>query len=139
MGQGKMAKHQASFERVLVISGETRHRKTLAAAVEQAGWIPSACATADEAKLFLAGERYAAVLCEDVLPDGDFRSVIVQVRRLAGATPVIVVSRRDDWDSCMIALAAGAADYVAFPPNPGEVERSLAAVAKFSPEFANVA
>lgn len=134
-----MANQQGTSARVLIVSGEGHHRETLAAAVQHGGWKPTLCARVDAAEMLLTSWCYAAVLCEDVLPDGDFTSVIAQVRRLAGETPVIVVSRRDDWESCMIALAAGAADYVAFPPNPGEVERSLAAVAKSSPAFASAA
>jgi DNA-binding NtrC family response regulator len=110
---------------VLIVSGEGTHRDTLAFVISGCGLSPKTSSTVDGARDLLARGTYAVVLCEDTLPDGDFRSVLAQVDRHAGRTPVIVVSRRADWDSYMVALAGGATDYVAFPPYPGEVEQSL--------------
>jgi DNA-binding NtrC family response regulator len=110
---------------VLIVSGEGAHRDTLASVISDCGLLPKTSSTADGARELLARGNYAVVLCEDTLPDGDFRSVLDQVESQAGRIPVIVVSRRADWDSYMIALAGGATDYVAFPPYPGELERSL--------------
>ncbi len=110
---------------VLIISGEGSHRDTLASMVSNCGLFPKTSATIDAARDLLVRGKYAAVVCEDTLPDGDFRLVMTHVERHAGRLPVIVVSRRADWESYMVALAGGATDYVAFPPYPGEIERSL--------------
>jgi DNA-binding NtrC family response regulator len=110
---------------VLVVSGDSSHRETLAAAIEGCGLEARLCATTDEAWGPLVRDEFRAVLSEDTLPDGDFTSVICAVKLLRLNTPVIVVSRRDDWKSCMAALARGATDYLAYPPNAGEVEQSL--------------
>jgi DNA-binding NtrC family response regulator len=75
--------------------------------------------------VLIAHQQFRVVLCEDLLPDGDFRAVIGETTRNEGKLPVIVVSRRDDWDSYLAAMSAGAFDYVALPPAPGEVERIL--------------
>jgi DNA-binding response OmpR family regulator len=112
---------------VLIVSGESSHGDTMAAGTRYCGLQPVVCATAGDAKNLLARKQFAAVLCEDMLPDGSFRDVIVDTARLANGTPVIVVSRRDDWESYAIALSAGASDYLAFPPYPGEVEQALEA------------
>jgi two-component system, OmpR family, response regulator len=121
-----MARQQKGPARVLIVGGEGRRREVLAAAVQSGGWRPVLCATVDAAEMLLGFWHYGVVLCEDVLPDGDFRSVMALVEHLAPHTPLIVVSRRDDWESYIAALAVGATDYLAFPPYPGEVERSLA-------------
>ena len=50
------------------------------------------------------------------------------IRQMAGferQTPIILVSRIENWDSYLSAIAAGAFDYVDFPPYPGELERIL--------------
>jgi len=134
-----MAKWQGTSERILILSGEDDHRKILANEVRRSGWKASPCASLEEAKLLLAEEHYAAALCDDDLAGDNFVSAIAPIKRLANSTPVIVVSRRDDWDSYMIALAAGAADYLAFPPYPGEVEQSLGKTAKVFGSLAHAA
>ena len=123
---------------VLIVSSNARHREKLVRSVRDSGLEARLCASANEARRLLPTEDYTAVLCDDRLPDGDFTSVISQAQRLPGATPVIVVSRRDDWESYMIALAAGATDYLAFPPYKGEVDRSLARAAELSRSLATV-
>jgi DNA-binding NtrC family response regulator len=44
---------------------------------------------------------------------------------VSNQTPVVAVSRIDNWDSYLLAIAAGAFDCVDFPPYPGELERTL--------------
>jgi DNA-binding response OmpR family regulator len=124
---------------ILIVSGESSHGDTMAAVTQYCGLRPVVCATARGAKDLLAAKQFAAVLCEDTLPDGSFRDVIVDAARLASGTPVIVVSRRDDWESYAIALSAGASDYLAFPPYRGEVEQALERTRNFSREFATAA
>lgn len=134
-----MAKQQGSSARVLIVSGEGHHRETLATAVHRGGWKPTLSATVDGAETLLARGHYDAVLCEDTLPDADFTKVMTLVERFAAGTPLIVVSRRDDWENYIAALAAGAADYLAFPPYPGEVERSLDKAASLNRPLAHAA
>ena len=110
---------------VLIITTEVGHGERLANAVRRCKLTPRQCGTLDQARRILSRERFTAVLCEETSNALDFRAEIVQLERLAHRTPVIAVSRHDDWLSYMRALDAGAADYLAFPPYAGEVERSL--------------
>jgi DNA-binding NtrC family response regulator len=110
---------------VLILSGETEHRERLARAVSGCGLRPVCCGTFAAAKVLIAHQQFRVVLSEDLLPDGDFRAVIGETTRNEGKLPVVVVSRLDDWDCYLAAMSAGAFDYVAFPPNLGEVERIL--------------
>jgi DNA-binding NtrC family response regulator len=121
-----MSKH------VLIVSGESSRRNTLSAVARYCGLQPTLCATVDSVTDLLARKRFAAVLCEDTLPDGSFRDVIADAASLADGTPVIVVSRRDDLESHAIALNAGASDYLAFPPYRSEVEQAVQRVGKLS-------
>jgi DNA-binding response OmpR family regulator len=135
----EMAKQQGSSARVLIVSGEGRHREALATAVQRSGWKPALSATVDGAEILLARGHYDAVLSEDTLPDGNFTKVMTLVERFAAGTPLIVVSRRDEWENYIAALAAGAADYLAFPPYPGEVEQSLDKAARLNRPLAHAA
>lgn len=128
-----MSKH------VLIVSGEPSHRDTLAAVTRYCGLQPTLCATADSAGDLLLQKRFAAVLCEDTLPDGSFRDFIADAARLAAGTPVIVVSRRGDWESYATARTAGANHYLAFPPYRGEVEQALRRVGRLSRDLATAA
>jgi DNA-binding NtrC family response regulator len=110
---------------ILIVSGERDHREKLADHVSQCGLRPICCETIADAQALMVRQRFGAVLSEDSLPDGDSRAVIGEMFRNASKAPVVIVSRRDDWDSYLAAVSTGAFDYVAFPPNPGELERVL--------------
>jgi DNA-binding NtrC family response regulator len=126
-------------QQVLIVSGETRHAETLASAVERCGHTLDRCANTEEANSLLARGRYAAVLCEDTVTGGNILSLLSEIGRAAQPTPVIVVSRKDDWEHYLAALSAGAAGYVAFPPYPGELEQSLEKTANLRITMAAVA
>lgn len=112
---------------VLVVSAEPEHREILAGTISDCGLQPISRGTFADAKDLLAREAFSMVVCEDTLPNGDFRAVIEAARLVKQMPVVIVVSRKDDWASCLVATGAGAFDYVAFPPYPGELERALSA------------
>ena len=70
------------------------------------------------------------LLCEDVLPDGDFRDVLRVVRDSRATVPVILFSRLADWDEYLAAMKLGAHDLLRFPFRRGElqwvIDRTLA-------------
>lgn len=53
--------------------------------------------------------------------------MIGEESRRRGRQPVIVVSSRDDWESYLLAMRAGAFDCLSSSAGTGEVERVLAA------------
>jgi two-component system, OmpR family, response regulator len=134
---GMAASGQASRQ-VLIVSGDARDAQTLASAVRRSGRRLDRSTSLDEARRLLCRERYVAVLCQDTVASGNVSSLVSEIRRAGKSTPVIVVSRKDDWGNYMAALAAGATDYLAFPPYPGEVERSLEGAAKFDASLPDV-
>jgi DNA-binding NtrC family response regulator len=124
---------------VLVVSGKVVHRETIASAVRQCGWMPRVCGSAGEAAEMLRRGSFAAAFSDDTLPDGDFRAIVRDVDRCSLNVPVIVISRRDEWEPYIVALAAGATDYVAFPPYAGEVEQALTRAVQSCESFMSVA
>ena len=109
---------------VLIISHEKSQRDILADSASNHGLRPVCCHTIAAAQAFLDRERFAVVFCADELPDGHFAQLFGHERDYKNL-PVIVVSRRDDWNAYLDAMSAGAFDYVIFPPNSGEIDRSL--------------
>jgi DNA-binding NtrC family response regulator len=110
---------------ILIISGEREHLTQLADSVSKVGLFPVCCATVADVRALVSNQPFCAAVSEDQLPDGDFRAVIGEMRRQSAHPPVVVVSRRDDWDFYLSTVRMGAFDSVAFPPTPGELERVL--------------
>jgi DNA-binding NtrC family response regulator len=113
---------------ILIVSGDGEHRRLLSDRIAKSDLRPICCCSASAAKALIGRQPFGAVLSEDPLPDGSFCDLIREKGLLhANSTPVVVVSRRDDWPSFLEALAGGAFDYVAYPPSPGELERAILA------------
>jgi DNA-binding NtrC family response regulator len=110
---------------IAVVSGDPQHWERLSDILLSCGLSPIRCETLAAAAELLAREALELALCEDALPDGDFRGLIAELRRSGRWLPVVVVSRLDDWASYLDAMVAGAFDYVAFPPYPRELERAV--------------
>jgi two-component system, NtrC family, response regulator PilR len=108
-----------SVEQVLVISPETEHHEKINVAIHRCGLNSFCCKKFDEARNFLAKQKFSMVFCHDTLPDGDFRDVVAAVN----PTPVVVLSRFAEWDHYIATLRDGAFDYIACPPDPAETER----------------
>jgi DNA-binding NtrC family response regulator len=108
-----------SVEQALVISPETEQYEKIKEAMDKCGLSSVCCKKFDEARFFLAKQKFSVVLCHDTLPDGDFRDVVTTVN----STPVVVLSRFAEWDHYIAALRDGAFDYIACPPDPAETER----------------
>jgi DNA-binding NtrC family response regulator len=118
--------------RILILSGQPEHQEKLSGVLSTRGWLPVRCETLSKAKNLLKQQEIEAILCDDVLPDGDFRAVIKELKKSACQAPVVVVSEADDWGSYLEAMVAGAFDDVVYPPYPRDLERVVvAALAEF--------
>jgi two-component system C4-dicarboxylate transport response regulator DctD len=112
-----------SSSSILIVTGEAENRDRLAESVSRIGLRTVCCGTSKRAVELLGQHLFSIVFCDDLLPDGTFETVIENEIRRGAPVPVIVTSRRDDWDLFLRALSAGAFDYLVLPPLPGEVER----------------
>ena len=113
--------------RVLVLSGEPEHWRNLSSIMASRGWEPVRCETISAVKSLVLRDQIEVIVSDDVLPDGDFRELIKELRRLACEPLVVVMSRwYGDWGDYLEAMIAGAYDYLAYPPYPGELEQAVA-------------
>jgi len=83
------------------------------------------CSSLTDARARIDEQRFQFVLCSDDLPDCNLRTAVRVLTSSTSGAPVIVLSHLADWDAYMRALAAGAFDYIACPPDPAETERIL--------------
>ena len=109
----------AGVNQVLVISPEKEHHEKITAAMNHCGVLSICCMKFAEARMFMDKEKFEVVFCHETLPDGDFRGVVSAAKPI----PVVVLSRFAEWDRYLVALRAGAFDYIACPPDSAETER----------------
>jgi DNA-binding response OmpR family regulator len=75
--------------------------------------------------------RTELLVVDWVLPDGDGATLLQWVRgQLGWEVPVLVLTSRDDEQTVVTALQAGADDYVVKPPKPLELGARLAALGR---------
>lgn len=107
----------------LIISSEARHRDRIAEIICKCGLSPVFCPSLADACAIVAGKTFPLIFCSDELPDSDLRTSLKSLAVTAAGVPVIVLSHLAEWDAYMVAIGAGAFDYIACPPDPVETER----------------
>lgn len=119
---------------VLIVSSDPQQRENTEKIVSRLGLSSVGCASLTDARARIVEQTFQFVLCSDDLPDCALRTAVRVLTSSTGGVPVIVLSHLADWDAYMRALAAGAFDYIACPPEPIEAERILRlALAQNSP------
>jgi DNA-binding response OmpR family regulator len=79
----------------------------------------------------LRRERFDLLVLDWVLPDGTGAEILAWVRsHLGWEIPVLVLTARDDEETVVSALGAGADDYVVKPPKPLELLARVAALGR---------
>ncbi len=111
------------LEPILVICAEGEHRGRVLETIRGCGLRPACCCSLSEALWLLDRRRFSVVFCNDTLPDGDFRAIMNEARKSSADVPVIILSRRADWDAYLSAIGSGAFDYIACPPDSAETKR----------------
>jgi DNA-binding response OmpR family regulator len=111
--------------RVLVLEGEPRTAQFVTTGLRLDGH-EVVVAEDGEVGVFLAGTEHFDVFVLDLaLLDGSGFEMLDRIRSVAGGTPVIVLSERDDPDARQACRAAGASEFL---PKPLVVDALRAAV-----------
>jgi two-component system OmpR family response regulator len=84
----------------------------------------------DEAEISIRSTTYDLVLLDLVLPDGYGLDFLRRRRALGDATPVIILTARDQISDRIAGLNAGADDYLVKPFDLSELSARVAAVAR---------
>jgi len=110
----------AGSETILVVEDEVPMRRFLCAALAGHGFKVIEASTAATAERAATEVRPAAILLDLGLPDGDGLDLLRRLREWS-QVPVIVLSARDREDDKVLALDAGADDYLTKPFGAGEL------------------
>jgi DNA-binding NtrC family response regulator len=109
----------------LVVSSKEEVRRKLGEFLGQCGLAPVFASTVTESGTALADHEVFIVLCDDSLLDGTYADILKLVGQSDTKVRVIVVSRTGDWREYLAAIRVGAFDYLAYPPNPEELQRAI--------------
>ena len=105
---------------VLVVEDEVPMRRFLRSALTTRGFRVVEAGTVRDAEIAITESPPEAILLDLGLPDGDGLDLLRRIREWSSA-PVIVLSARDREDDKVIALDAGADDYLTKPFGTSEL------------------
>jgi two-component system, NtrC family, response regulator PilR len=101
--------------RILVVDDEADLRELLEITLVKMGLDVDSAETLSQARAFLAGTEYALVLTDMRLPDGLGLELVREVAAAHKNTPIAVVTAFGSADNAVVALKAGAFDYICKP------------------------
>jgi len=101
--------------RILIIEDEVTLNKMLAEGLKEFGYQSDVTETLKDGEYYLDIRNYDLVLMDWMLPDGNSVDIIGDIKAKTPKTQVIVLSARDDNESEIEALKAGADDYIRKP------------------------
>jgi two-component system OmpR family response regulator len=101
--------------RILIIEDEVTLNKMLAEGLKEVGYQSDIVETLKDGEYYLDIRNYDLVLMDWMLPDGNSIDIIGNIKENTPKTNVIVLSARDDNESEIEALRAGADDYIRKP------------------------
>jgi two-component system response regulator PhoP len=108
--------------RVLIIEDEGRLAENVARSLrESAGYAVDVSLDGEEGAFMAESNPYDLVILDLMLPKLDGLSVLQRLRDAGSVTPVLVLTARDEKESIVTLLNAGADDYVAKPFDLGEL------------------
>ncbi len=104
-----------SSPRILVVDDEADLRELLEITLLKMGLDVDSAETLGQARAFLAKSDYALVLTDMRLPDGMGIELVREVTALYKGTPIAVITAYGSAENAVVALKAGAFDYVTKP------------------------
>jgi two-component system response regulator QseB len=114
--------------RVLVVEDDRMIAKGLHTALKQDGYAVDGVSDGRSAAAALRSSRFDVVLLDLGLPERDGLEVLRELRARGDATPVIILTARDDVQSRIQGLDAGADDYIVKPFDLDEVAARMRSV-----------
>ena len=108
--------------RVLIVEDEPRLAENIARSLrESAGYAVDVAADGQEGLFLAESNTYDVVLLDLMLPKMDGMQLLTRIRQAGQLTPVLVLTARDDKESVVALLNAGADDYLTRPFDLGEL------------------
>ncbi len=123
-----------SKQYALVIDDERDIRELLTLTLGRMGLLVESAATVSEARQRLAERRYALCFTDMRLPDGTGHEVIELIAAQYPETPVAMITAYGNVDAAVVALKAGAFDFVSKPVDINVLRRLVQTALRLSEE-----
>jgi two-component system response regulator QseB len=114
--------------RILIVEDDSLLRDGIAVGLQMAGFSPDAVACCADAEAAMRGSDYEAVVLDVMLPDGSGLDFLAERRRMSDATPILLLTARDQIPDRIAGLDAGADDYLGKPFDLDELAARLRAL-----------
>lgn len=101
--------------RILIVEDELTLNKTIAEGLQEFGYQTDTSESFKDAEYYIDIRNYDLVLTDWMLPDGSGVELINIIKQKSPNTSVVVISAKDDKESEIKALRAGADDYIKKP------------------------
>lgn len=101
--------------RLLVVEDNAKLSNLISTGLLAAGFASDQAACLDAAEEALRSNKYAALVVDIGLPDGDGRSLVTALRGRGDSTPVLMLTARDGLQDKISGLQSGADDYLVKP------------------------
>ena len=101
--------------KLLVVDDERKAAEYLRQGLTEAGFVVDLASDGEAALEAASRTPYALILCDVMLPGRDGFSVVAELRRLGGQTPILMLTARNDIDDRVRGLETGADDYLVKP------------------------
>jgi DNA-binding response OmpR family regulator len=101
--------------RLLIVEDNIELARLVAASLLTAGYETDVVGSVEEARDAVRSVKYAAMILDLNLPDGDGLSVLLELRHRLDPLPVLVLTARDGLQDRVSGLRNGADDYLAKP------------------------
>ncbi len=115
MNQTKTSSSSSGVPRILVVDDEAHIRELLEITLIKMGMDVDSAESLAKARQLYSQHNYSLVLTDMRLPDGLGLALVEEVARSNKNTPIAVITAFGSTDNAVIALKAGAFDYVSKP------------------------
>lgn len=121
----------ATMPQLLLLEDDPAIAKTVVFALAREGYTVHHCSLLGDARRYLQTQQVDALILDVGLPDGNGLDLCREVR-LAGQTPVLMLSARGEELDRVLGLELGADDYMAKPFSPRELVARIRALLRRS-------
>jgi DNA-binding response OmpR family regulator len=121
--------------RILIVEDDEPLRSLLQRGLSEDGHVVDTLPDGREANAFLATGAYDVLILDLNLPYEDGLSILRRIRSREDATPVLILTARDDVEDIVAGLDAGADDYLCKPFAFAELGARLRSLARRPPEW----
>lgn len=101
--------------RILIVEDEITLNKTIAEGLTEYGYQTDTSESFKDAEYYVGIRNYDLVLSDLMLPDGNGIELIEAIKTKSPRTSVVIISAKDDKETEIKALRAGADDYIKKP------------------------